>query len=62
MESAQSFGEEIIFSTDAFEQLKSYQGMEIISTELTRSPQFDLWPGGITLRLRPHEGLALIAR
>ena len=55
-------GEEIIFSTDAFEQLRSYQGMEIISTELTPSPQFDLWPRGITLRLRPHEGLVLVAR
>jgi len=53
---------EISFSTDAFAQTKDYRLMEIISTELTRSPQFDLWPGGITMRLRAHEGLVVVAR
>jgi len=36
--------------------------MKIVSTELTQTPQLDLWPGGITLRLRAHEGLLLVTR
>jgi hypothetical protein len=36
--------------------------MRILSTERTRSPQVDLWPGGITLRLRAHEGLLFVVR
>jgi len=55
-------GGEVFFSTDAFAQIGSYREMEIVSTELTRSPQFDLWPGGVTLRLRAHEGLVLVVR
>jgi len=53
---------EVSFRTAAFAQVKDYREMEIVSTELNRTPQFDLWPGGITLRLRAHEGLLLIAR
>ena len=49
-------------TTDAFAQVRDYREMEIVSTELTRTPQLDFWPGGITLRLRAHEGLLLVAR
>jgi glycosidase len=45
------------FSTDAFASVQDYQEMHVVSTERHRSPQFDLWPGGITLRLRSHKGL-----
>jgi glycosidase len=55
-------GCEVSFSTAVFAQVKDYREMEIVSTELTRTPQLDLWPGGITLRLRAHEGLLLVAR
>ena len=55
-------GCEVSFSTDAFAQVNDYREMEIVSTELTRTPQLDLWPGGITLRLRAHEGLLMVAR
>jgi len=55
-------GCEVSFSTAAFAQVKDYREMEIVSTELTRTPQLDLWPGGITLRLRAHEGLLLVGR
>jgi glycosidase len=60
-----NFGEtnaEIAFSTEAFAHVEDYRHVRIISTEMHRSPQFDLWPGGITVRLRGHEGLLLIAR
>jgi glycosidase len=52
---------EIAFSTDALARIDDYQEMRIVSTEFLRSPQFDLWPGGITVRLRGHEGLLLAA-
>ena len=55
-------GSEISFETDAFAHVKDYREMRIISTERTRSPQVDLWPGGITLRLRAHEGLLFVVR
>ena len=60
-----NFGEttvEIAFSTEAFAHVEDYQQVRIVSTEMHRSPQFDLWPGGITVRLRGHEGLLLMAR
>jgi hypothetical protein len=50
---------EIAFSTDAWSLVDDYRQMRIVSTELHRSPQFDLWPGGMTVRLRGHEGLLL---
>ncbi len=60
-----NFGEtnaEIAFSTTAFAHVEDYRDVRIISTEMQRSPQFDLWPGAITVRLRGHEGLLLIVR
>lgn len=45
------------FSTDAFGSVRDYREVHLLSTETHRSPQFDLWPGGVTLRLRAHEGL-----
>jgi hypothetical protein len=45
------------FETDAFVYVRDYREVRLLSTETHRSPQFDLWPGGITLRLRAHEGL-----
>jgi glycosidase len=45
------------FATDAFASVRDYREVHLLSTERHRSPQFDLWPGGITLRLRAHEGL-----
>jgi glycosidase len=53
---------EVSFSTDAFPQLNDYRQMQIVSTELARTPQLDLWGGGVTLRLRAHEGLLLVMR
>jgi hypothetical protein len=53
---------EISFETTAFTHVKDYREMRIVSTERARSPQLDLWPGGITLRLRAHEGLLLVVR
>jgi glycosidase len=50
---------EIAFSTDALAHIQDYQQLRIVSTELNRSPQFDLLPSGITVRLRGHEGLLL---
>jgi glycosidase len=51
---------EISFETDAFAGVKDYREMQIVSTEQARTPQLDLWPGGITLRLRGHEGLLFV--
>jgi glycosidase len=48
---------ETLFATDAFASVRDYREVRLLSTERQRSPQFDLWPGGITLRLRAHEGL-----
>jgi glycosidase len=53
---------EISFATDAFASVKDYREMQIVSTEQTRTPQLELWPGGITLRLRAHEGLLFVLR
>lgn len=58
-----NFGEhpaEISFKTDGFDMTESYEHIEIVSTEKFSSPQFDLWPGGITVRLRAHEGLLFV--
>ncbi|NTW49417.1 MAG: alpha-amylase [Chlorobiales bacterium] len=52
--------EEVSFKTDGFEMAESYEHIEIVSTEKFSSPQFDLWMGGITVRLRPHEGLLFV--
>ena len=54
-------GSEISFETDAFASMKDYREMQIVSTERSRSPQVDLSPDGITLRLRAHEGLLFVA-
>ncbi|AFY68600.1 alpha amylase catalytic region [Thalassoporum mexicanum PCC 7367] len=51
---------ELSFEAEPLAKVTGYGDMDIISTEAWASPQFDLWPGGITLRLRPHEGLAII--
>lgn len=53
-------GSEISLETDAFASVKDYREMQIVSTEQARTPQLDLWPGGITLRLRGHEGLLFV--
>jgi hypothetical protein len=53
---------EIAFPTDAFSRISDYRDVHVVTTELRRSPQFDLWPGGITVRLRGHEGLVLVSR
>jgi glycosidase len=45
------------FATDAFASVQDYREVHLLSTERHRSPQFDLWRGGITVRLRAHEGL-----
>lgn len=55
-------GSEISFETDAFASVKDYREMQIVSTEQARTPQLDLWPGGITLRLRGHEGLLFVVK
>ena len=55
-------GGEISFETDAFAQVKDYQEMRIISTERGCSPQIDLSPGSVTLRLRAHEGLLIVVK
>jgi glycosidase len=53
-------GSEISFETDAFASLRDYREMQIVSTERFCSPQLDLSPNGITLRLRAHEGLLFV--
>ena len=55
-------GDEISFETDAFAHVKDYREMRIVSTERGCTPQVDLWSGGVTLRLRAHEGLLFVAR
>ena len=53
---------EISFETDAFACIKDYREMQIVSTEQARTPQLDLSSGGITLRLRRHEGLLFVVK
>ena len=53
-------GGEISFETDAFAHVNDYREMRIVSTERACTPQADLWPGGVTLRLRAHEGLLFV--
>jgi glycosidase len=53
---------EVHFSTDAFNEAESYEHIEVITTEPKHSPQFELWSGGISVRLRAHEGLLFIAK
>ena len=52
---------EVAFATEAFAGIRDYHDLRIVSTELQRTPQLDLWSGGITVRLRGHEGLLLSA-
>ncbi|MFQ3599324.1 MAG: alpha-amylase family glycosyl hydrolase [Chloroherpetonaceae bacterium] len=51
---------EVHFSTDAFNTIESYEHVEVITTEPRHSPQFDLWTGGISVRLRANEGLLFV--
>lgn len=53
---------EVHLSTDAFNSVESYAHIEVITTDQKHSPQFDLWTGGISVRLRAHEGLLFIAK
>jgi len=53
---------EVSFATDDFARTDDYRKVRVVSTELCRSPQFDLWPGGITVRLRAHEALLFLVR
>lgn len=48
------------FSTNAFDSIENYEHVEVITTEPRHSPQFDLWPGGLSIRLRANEGLLFI--
>jgi len=48
------------FSTDAFDCIFSYEYIEVVSTELLCSPQFDISPDSLTVRLRAHEGLLFV--
>ncbi|ACF13013.1 alpha amylase catalytic region [Chloroherpeton thalassium ATCC 35110] len=48
------------FNTDAFSNIFSYEHIEVVSTELLCSPQFDISPDSLTVRLRPHEGLLFV--
>ncbi|MCS6988481.1 MAG: alpha-amylase family glycosyl hydrolase [Chloroherpetonaceae bacterium] len=56
------FPKEIRFETDAFDDVESYEHVEVITTEPRHSPQFDLWNGGISVRLRAREGLLFVAK
>ena len=51
---------EISFETNAFAYVNDYRELQIVSTERICSPQLDLSPKGITLRLRAHEGLLFL--
>lgn len=53
---------EVYFFTNAFERVASYEHIEVVSTERHRSPQFDLFPGGMSVRLRAGEGLLFIVK
>jgi glycosidase len=53
---------EVHFSTEAFDSAESYEHVEVITTEPKHSPQFELWTGGISVRLRAHEGLLFVAK
>jgi glycosidase len=53
---------EVYFATDAFDHVESYEHVEVITTEPKHSPQFELWQGGISVRLRANEGLLFIAK
>ena len=53
---------EISFETNAFACVTDYREMQIVSTEQARTPQLDLSSGGVTLRLRAHEGLLFVAK
>jgi hypothetical protein len=52
---------EIAFATSAFAGIHDYHDLRIVSTDLQRTPQLDLWSGGLTVRLRGHEGLLLFS-
>jgi glycosidase len=51
---------EISFETNAFAYVNDYRELQVVSTERVCSPQLDLSPRGITLRLRAHEGLLFL--
>jgi glycosidase len=53
---------EVALSTELFAHIRDYDDLRIVSTELQRPPQLDLCPGGVTVRLRGHEGVVLHAR
>jgi len=53
---------ESFFFTDAFESVESYEHLDIVSTEQFRSPQIEIWQSGVTVRLRPHEGIVCVLR
>jgi len=51
---------EVYFFTSYFSHVRDYEHVDVISTSQMHSPQFDLWNGGITIRLRGYEGLAFL--
>ncbi|MDX2128747.1 MAG: alpha-amylase family glycosyl hydrolase [Chloroherpetonaceae bacterium] len=51
---------EVHFFTDAFKNVTNYEHIEIVSSSRFNSPQFDLWEGGITIRIRSAEALIFI--
>lgn len=51
---------EVSIKTDAFEFIATYEHVEVISTEMMCSPQYDLSSTTLSVRLRPFEGLVFV--
>ncbi|MCS7013282.1 MAG: alpha-amylase family glycosyl hydrolase [Chloroherpetonaceae bacterium] len=53
---------ESYFPTIALNHIQDYEHIEVFVTDPRKSPQFELWQGGVSVRLRPHEGLVFVVR
>lgn len=48
--------------TSALNHIQDYEHIDVFITDTKKSPQFELWQGGVSVRLRPHEGLVFVVR
>lgn len=54
--------QESYYPSLALNHAHDYEHIEVFVTDQRKSPQFELWQGGFSVRLRPNEGLAFIVR
>ncbi|MFN3426112.1 MAG: alpha-amylase family glycosyl hydrolase [Candidatus Thermochlorobacter sp.] len=57
-----AYPQESYYPSLALSHVQDYEHIEVFVTDARKSPQFELWQGGFSVRLRPHEGLVFVVR